>query len=54
MLCHVKASSYGWVPGPTHVNKFRHGGKVPTFESQEPIKNTIFIRPRLPTANNFY
>jgi hypothetical protein len=26
------------VPGPTHVSKSQHGGKVPTFEPQETIK----------------
>ena len=26
------------VPSSTHVNKFHHGGKVPTFEPQEPIE----------------
>ena len=26
------------IPSPTHVNKSRHGGKVPTFEPLEIIK----------------
>ena len=32
-----RASSHG-VPSPTHVNKFQHKGKVPTYEIQETIK----------------
>jgi hypothetical protein len=33
------------VPSPTHVNKSRHGGKVPNFEPQETIRVWfIFIK----------
>ena len=52
MLCCLGASSHG-VPSPTHVNKFQHGGKVPTFESQEPMKDMVFVRPRLLYAKIF-
>ena len=33
----LRVGSHG-VPSPTHVSKFQHGGKVPTFERQEPFK----------------
>jgi hypothetical protein len=52
MLCHMRASSHG-VPSPTHVNKFQHGGRVPNFESQEPIKDMVSVRPRFFYAKNF-
>ena len=33
----LRARSHG-VPSPIHVNKFQHGGKVPTFEPQEIVR----------------
>ena len=33
----LRAGSHG-VPSATHVSKFQHGGKAPTFEPQEIIK----------------
>ena len=33
----LNAGSHG-VPSPIHVKQSHHGGKVPTFEPQEPIK----------------
>ena len=31
------------VLSPTHVSKYQHGGKVPTFEPQETNYNMIYI-----------
>ena len=30
------------VPSPTHVSRSQHGGKVPSFEPQEPLKYGLF------------
>ena len=32
-----------WVPSPTHVSKYQHGGKVPTFEPQYIMKTWLNI-----------
>jgi hypothetical protein len=37
----LRVGSHG-VPSPTHISKFQHGDKIPTFEPQE-ILEILFI-----------